>query len=122
MTIYVTIHVKFPKYQFKKIPKHFSKDLSLGYEDTGEILCLGTIVDLESEEYGEIYVALEVRKDETPLWYLKKIISEASSKEILFMKTETVVSREGIITLTQIPQKAKDSDIVYPFWAKLSEG
>ena len=122
MTVCVTIHGKFPKYQLKKIPKHFTKDLWLGYENTGEILCLGTIVDLESEKNGEIYVALEVRKDETPLWYLKKIVSEALNKEILFMKAKTVISREGTITLTQIPQKAKDSEIVYPFRAKLAEG
>jgi len=118
-TVAVTIFVKFPKHELKRIPKEFSQDFELGYRNNEETLCLGTISDVNKHEDQQIDLLLEVRKDETPMWYLQDIINTARNKEIVFMKGEECVSKKGKITSVEIPEESENNQIVYPFFAIL---
>jgi hypothetical protein len=118
MIISVTIHVSFPKSEFN-IPSAFSDDLSLGYQGANKFFYLGVVTDMDAEKEDEVYFTLEVRKDETPVWYLKGIIASAMNKEILLLKADKCIMRRGRITSVEIPQEASKNDIVFPFSARL---
>ena len=115
----VTIFVKFPKNEFEKIPRKFSKDLSLKYKNNNEYFYIGVVSDLTMQNGEKICAVLEVRKDETPLWYLEDIIKTARSKEIFFVKKNKMVARKGVMTSVDMPKAVPQAQIVYPFFAVL---
>jgi hypothetical protein len=115
----VTIFVEFPRGEFKKIPLQLSKEMSLNYQKADEILCLGTITDLSHDDPLKIEVSLEVRKDETPLWYVKEIIKAAEEREILVMRNGDCLSSKGKITHSNVDKTISDDAIVTPFVAVL---
>ncbi|MHA1852057.1 MAG: hypothetical protein ACTSUF_00945 [Candidatus Heimdallarchaeaceae archaeon] len=115
----VMIFVRFPKCEFKKAPKRFIENLSLKYKDDSEFFYIGIITTLITKKDGTMRISLEVRKDETPMWYLKEIIDAASRKEVVLMKGERCLLKNGAITSVVLPKKINCNQIVDTFFAVL---
>jgi hypothetical protein len=101
------------------MPQQLSKEMSLNYQNADATLCLGTSTDLSHDDPSKIEVSLEVRKDETPLWYAKEIIKAAEGREILVMRNDDCLSSKGKITHTSLDKTVSDDAIVTPFVAVL---
>lgn len=46
-------------------------------------------------------MALEIRKDETPVWYVKDIVKKAQQEEIVIMKDSNVICKDGCLIGTK---------------------
>jgi hypothetical protein len=116
MTIEVVLTIRFPRIEFRKIPTAFLKDTSLQYKNGNGLFYLGEIISLEKENEG-LLSELEVRHDETPVWYVRSIIETAHNKEIVFVEGSRVLCSGGNIEKTSLSPNAVDTEIVYPFVA-----
>ncbi len=87
--------IRFPCENFKKF-KLIHKFDRIFYISNEKELSLGEIVDIRHHDNYYVF-DIEVRKDETPLWYLLKIIDGAKMKSIC---VEGFSQEEEIIDIT----------------------
>ena len=106
----IEVEIIFPEDQFNKIPNEFIQDLSLKYKKEASILYLGRIISLKTN--GDKSVELEIRKDETPYWYAKSIVMELKNNEILFCKSDEVLSSEGRVNNIELPPETQEQEII----------
>jgi len=114
------VSIKFPKTEFSKIPKSFSGGLSLKYRYNNQILSLGRVIDLTSLSSGALLLSLEIRKDETPLWYFDSILASAKGREILLVREQKCLARHGKVSRVSTFQRIGTNDIVYPIEASIT--
>lgn len=110
----VAISVGFPQKQFKRIPTSFSRTLSINYRHNNETYAVGRITTVAIDGKDVIRISLEVRKDETPLWYLNEILASAKGREILLVKGKRILARSGTIIKTSVQPDKGASEIVHP--------
>jgi len=102
----VILYVKFPVIEFNKIPSCLENDFSLQYVMNNIFFYLGKITSISWESPTKIVATLEIRKNETPGWYLKDLLEKAQRNEIILAKGEKIICRQGriseIVNLNQI--------------------
>ena len=119
MNTKVVLRIHFPKIQFRKIPVRFSTDLWIGYVDKGDIFHLGKVTSVHQETPEKVVMRLEVRKDETPTWYLSGIIRSAKQNQVCILRKSRVLCDGGRITEASNLQEVDPSKIVEPLEAWL---
>ena len=113
----VVLRIEFPKKEFQMIPSIFTDNFSLRYRVGGSFFYLGEVISSYWQRPNKVVMTLEVRKDETPVWYLRRIIQSAQQEEILLMKNSEVVCKGGRLVETRNLEKALDSQMVEPLEA-----
>ena len=67
-----------------------------------------------------VVMTLEIRKDETPVWYLRSIIEKAKKEEIVLMTNSKMICRRGRISDIENLDSALDENIVVPLEARIT--
>lgn len=102
----VILQIKFPCEEFDKLSISLNDNFLLRYICNKSALFLGNITSIKKETPKKIVAELEIRKDETPGWYLKEILKKAKQSEIVILKKEKVICKKGkifkVIGLDQI--------------------
>jgi len=108
----IVLHIEFPEKEFKKIPSVFEGDFSLRHGVGESFFYLGEVISGYWETLAKVVMALEIRKDETPVWYLRSIVKNAQREEIVVMKNSDLICVGGRLTRIENLDEASDKDIV----------
>jgi hypothetical protein len=93
----IALVVEFPAKEFSLIPSAFSIDLSIKHRTGTDLFYLGEVESLYWETPQKVVMGLEIRKDETPAWYVRDIVKEAKIEEIVLVKGSRIVCKDGCL-------------------------
>lgn len=113
----IILHIEFPKKEFGRLPSVFENDFSLRYKVRENFFYLGEVDECYWHSPRRVVAVLEIRKDETPAWYLRGIVQEAQQKEIVMMEDSKTICKGGHLARIEGLDEALDEDIVIPLEA-----
>jgi len=119
----IILHIEFSEKEFRKMMPHdFSTNFSIRHRASRRsCFYLGEVISGYWENQKKVIMSLEIRKDETPVWYLRGIIEEARQREIVVMKDSKVICKGGHLAKIENLDDALDTDIVFPLEAWIAE-
>lgn len=110
----VILQIHFPRVEFKRIASKLGDILSIRYRIKDYFFYIGEVQDAYRQSPKKITMRIEVRKDETPGWYVKSIVRGALEEEILVMGDSEIISKGGRISNVEGLEKCSDDDIIEP--------
>jgi hypothetical protein len=108
----VILHIDFPAKEFNLIPSAFVGDFSLRHRAGKDLFYLGEVVSIYRENPKKVIMTLEIRKDETPAWYVRDIVKKAQQEEIVIMNDSNIICKGGRLTNTENLNGRLDADAI----------
>ena len=114
-----TLHIVFPRTEFNKLMAEFLHVSSIRHQTNGDLLYLGDARSVQKVSPDKLSIVLDIRKDETPCWYVKDIVSKALKEEILIAKDSQILCKGGKILKVEGLEGHSDDDIIEPLEAMI---
>jgi hypothetical protein len=108
----VVLHIEFPTKEFNLMPSAFVGDFSLRHRAGKNLFYLGEVVSVYRENPKKVIMSLEIRKDETPAWYVRDIVKKAQQEEIVIMNDSKIICKDGRLRNTENLNERLDADTV----------
>jgi len=106
------IEITFPTEDYTAIKKNLQSIRSFNYNSDGGQYLLGKVRGVITTS-SAIEFDIEIRKDETPAWYLDDILKAANGFPIIIKnQDQTKIATKGKITSKTYSQPLKKSDVV----------
>jgi len=116
----VILEVQFPKAEYDRLPRLITRRFLLKYRSKKQEYFLGEIVEWHWSKTKTAAV-VEMRKNETPHWYLRQVLEAALNEEICLTKNNTRIAENGQIRNVfagnrrlKSLEDIKGEEIVYP--------